>query len=60
MVVEALEEVTVPAGTFADCVRVHLGEESYAWLAPGVGLVRWVYLTGRVEELRDYSLSGGR
>lgn len=53
--VEAFEAVTVPAGTFEDCVRIHLGDDSYAWLAPGVGLVKWVLLTGRVEELEAFS-----
>ena len=53
--VEGFEEITVPAGTFPNAVRLHLGEGSYAWLAPGVGLVKWVYLTGREEALTGYT-----
>lgn len=53
--VEAFEDVTVPAGTFPRSVRLHLGKESYAWLAPGVGLVKWVYVTGREESLTAFT-----
>ena len=54
--VEGYESVTVPAGTFEGCVKLSLGQESYAWLAPDVGLVRWVLVTGRVEELESFTL----
>lgn len=50
---EALE---LPAGRFEDCLKIQLGEDSYAWLAPGVGLVKWALVTGRVEELEDFRL----
>lgn len=48
--VAAIEDVTVPAGSFSDCYRIELFEEVVArdttrsqwteWLAPGVGVVR--------------------
>ena len=47
--VEAIESVTVPAGTFASCYRyrkevVGGGPTEYwqEWIAPGIGLVQWV------------------
>jgi len=49
--VSAIEDVTVPAGAFTGCARLDLGQGSQAWLCPGVGLVKWVFVTGRVEEL---------
>jgi hypothetical protein len=89
-VVDAIETVEVPAGTFPGSVCVtftdHMdlegGEEAVvqlnpvhrvveavaellrdrvtlrarAWLAPGVGLVRWERATGRVDELVSYEI----
>jgi len=48
--VEAIENVTVPVGTFTNCIRFHktqlLGGSSnpnwYEWIAPGLGMVKWV------------------
>jgi len=57
IIVQGYETVTVPAGTFEDCLRIELGEDSYAWLAPGVGLVKWVLVTGRVEELESFTFA---
>ncbi len=56
--VEAIESVTVPAGTFEDCARLGLGQGSQAWLCPGVGLTKWVFVTGRVEELTAWNIPG--
>ncbi len=53
------EALDLPAGHFEDCLKIRLGEDSFAWLAPGVGLVKWVLVTGRVEELAAYE-PGGR
>ena len=57
--VEAIESLTVPAGTFDDCARIGLGGDSKAWLCPGVGLVKWIFVTGRVEELSAWEIPGG-
>jgi hypothetical protein len=48
--IEAVENVTVPVGTFTNCIRFHktqLGDDSpnpnwYEWMAPGLGMVKWV------------------
>jgi hypothetical protein len=50
------ESVTVPAGTFDPALHLDLGGKGEAWLAPGVGLVRWELVTGRVEELESWSI----
>lgn len=56
--VAAIERVTVPAGTFDDCVKLAVATEidgeretSTVWLAPGVGPVKLARATGRVDEL---------
>ncbi|MCP4808575.1 MAG: hypothetical protein GY913_35385 [Proteobacteria bacterium] len=49
-------DITVPAGTFTACAHIDLGQKgSSAWLCPGIGLVKWTLVTGRVEELASYS-----
>jgi hypothetical protein len=49
--VDAIENVTVPAGTFANCYKYHKQAldysgteraEWYEWIKPGLGLVKWV------------------
>ena len=48
--IEAIETVTVPAGTFTNCIKFHktqLGTSDfnpnwYEWIAPGKGMVKWV------------------
>jgi len=52
------EDVTVPLGAFKDCMKIKINEdwetahyEGYAWLAKGVGVVKWQRSTGRVDEL---------
>jgi hypothetical protein len=53
------EPVTVPAGHFDGALKIGLktvsadgdAEQSFAWFAAGVGLVKWIRATGRVEEL---------
>lgn len=54
------ETVTVPAGTFA-CLRLDQREvwetvthEGSVWLARGVGTVKRVYVTGRLEVLTAF------
>jgi hypothetical protein len=57
LTVLAVEDVTVPAGTFRGCLKVELndeGEKGTAWLAPGVGLVQWLRATGRRDVLVEY------
>jgi hypothetical protein len=65
--VEGNEDVTVPAGTFKDCLKIKTEEIHLAkppekeivytgtvWLAKGVGVVKWIRGTGRVDELVSY------
>ena len=48
--IEAVETVTVPAGTFPNCVKFHKTDLSgnhpnpnwYEWMLPGLGMVKWV------------------
>jgi hypothetical protein len=48
--IEAIETVTVPAGTFTNCLKQHktqLGTSDYnpnwyEWIKPGLGMVKWV------------------
>lgn len=54
--VEGFEALRLPAGRFEGCARIDLGQDSKAWLAPGVGLVKWIFVTGRVEELATWDL----
>jgi len=57
------ETITVPAGTFA-CIRLDQREvwsdKTYArapvWLARGIGTVKRMYVTGRVEVLTAFRL----
>ncbi len=52
-----IESVTVPAGTFADCIVVHVTTQNYkymAWLAPGVGMVKRIGVEG-LFELQNYT-----
>ena len=64
------EDITVPAGTFKDCLKIETTqtfhyapptpdtvEHATLWLARGVGLVKWVRATGRVELLTDFKLA---
>jgi len=59
--VTGYERVTVPAGTFDDCIRIQIRDdpksrdgESSVWLAKGVGLIKWHRKTGRIDELVRY------
>jgi len=58
------ESVVVPAGRFESCAKIRMRttysaeavvHNEFFWLAPGVGLVKWVRATGRVDELTRYS-----
>lgn len=64
-VVTRLEDITTPAGSFSQCYRLDFTEEirdpdttllSYSeWLAPGVGVVKWV--SGAAEkQLAQYRI----
>lgn len=68
--IEGVEDVTVPAGTFKACVKMKTEEievrkppeenvvlTGTVWLAKGVGVVKWIRATGRVEELAAYKLA---
>lgn len=69
--VEAIEDVTTSAGIFTNCYRLHLHtvsssqpsetEDSYIWLAEGVGIVKETLQNSEVSssrELRYASLNG--
>lgn len=55
----ALESITVPAGEFKNCLKVHIRSvwdsgtvyHEYIWLAKGIGMVKWQRTTGKIEEL---------
>ena len=58
IVVRGFEDVTVPAGTFKRCLKLGIdaeGGSGTAWLAPGVGLVKWDKATGRKQVLAQVS-----
>ncbi|HZS48702.1 MAG TPA: hypothetical protein VFC63_26760 [Blastocatellia bacterium] len=65
-VVEAKEDVTVPAGTFHDCFRIafrSIADELVEWFSPGVGMVKSTYHhNGTVDdelfELENYNVKG--
>lgn len=64
-VVTGIETMKVPAGTFNGCVHITFTtlsndepETAQAWLAPGVGMVRWIRASGRVDELVSYEIPG--
>jgi hypothetical protein len=59
--IEAIESVTVPAGTFADCIKIHEEEITpdgsisfWVWYAPNVGAVQYYY--PQQNERWDYLL----
>lgn len=80
-----LEDVTVPAGTFKQCLKLEIDEvwpehkmpnqrqptgevkpgemvpekkyKDVAWLAKGLGMVKWIRGTGRVDELSEFKIA---
>lgn len=43
----AIETVTVPAGTFTDCIKIHKYDHNedidwYEWVKPGLFMIKWV------------------
>jgi hypothetical protein len=61
------EEITVPAGTYKNCIKLELEQrgpkpakanKGTVWLAKGVGCVKRVYFTGRVDELASVTIPG--
>ena len=59
--IEAIESVTVPAGTFSDCIKIHEEEITpdgsisfWVWYAPDVGAVQYYY--PQQNERWDYLL----
>lgn len=58
----ALEDLTVPAGRFEKALKLGIkmlyadgnSEASFAWFGSGVGLIKRIRATGRVEELVSY------
>ena len=51
-----IEDVTVPAGTFTDCVKVYHTTGTYdsvAWYAEGIGMVQRIGVDG-VMKLQSY------
>jgi hypothetical protein len=69
MLVEGLDDVTVPAGTFEDCLRLRIRTEDgdrssdeTSWLARGVGLVKvqGTEIEGGVTEIFEIQLVAAR
>ncbi|MBN2229298.1 MAG: hypothetical protein JW779_06855 [Candidatus Thorarchaeota archaeon] len=63
--IEAIESVTVPAGTFDDCIRIHEEEITpdgavsfWVWYAPNIGAVQYHYpdQEDRWDRLVDYGV----
>lgn len=62
--VEDFQTITVPAGTFKNCAKIsldisHANGKTYSpmiWLAPGVGAVKRILTTGRIDELVSYTI----
>ena len=65
--VVAVEPITVPAGTFQDCLKIEqelstsglitLSQQSTIWLAPDFGLVKAISSNNTVFELIDYDIT---
>jgi len=64
--IEAIEDVTVPAGTFQNCIKMHEIENTpggladfHVWYAPNVGPVKYDYpnRANRTDLLESYSLT---
>lgn len=61
-IVEAFEDLRVPAGLFKRCARIRI-EDTWpdtestgdVWLAEGIGMIKWHRVTGRVDELVSVS-----
>jgi hypothetical protein len=64
---QSADVIKVPAGEYKDCVKIHIHEtwasgkeyDSDVWLARGVGMVKWVRSTGRVDELVKFAPGDG-
>jgi hypothetical protein len=65
--VRGREDVTVPAGMYKNCIKLEFEQrgpkpaktnKGAAWLAKGVGCVKRVYFTGRVDELASVTIPG--
>jgi len=56
-----IESITVPAGTFSDCMKVYFSffdgaVTGTSWYARGVGLIREIYADGETWELKSHGL----
>ena len=65
-VIEAIEDVTVPAGTFQNCIKMHEIENTpggladfHVWYAPEVGPIKYDYpnRANRTDVLESYSIT---
>lgn len=63
--IEAIEDVTVPAGTFEDCIKIHEEEITpdgdvsfWVWYAPNVGAVQYYYpqQNDRWDKATEYTI----
>lgn len=59
----AVEDVTVPAGTFTNCIKTYRDRGksmgSIQWYAPGIGMIKRIYESdsgGTIYEMTSYSL----
>ncbi len=64
--IDAIETVTVPAGIFENCIKVHEQETTpdgdisfWVWYAPGIAAVKYYYpdQANRTDVLYDYKVS---
>lgn len=62
--VAGFEDISVASGTFRKCAKLEVDDhwesgtsyKSTFWLAKGVGVVKWIRTTGRVEELSSFQI----
>ena len=64
--IDAIETITVPAGTFENCIKIHEQEitpdgkaDFYVWYAPNIGPVKYQYplRNNRIDVLTEYKIS---
>lgn len=57
-----IEDVTVPAGTFQNCLKIFRDRggisSTIIWYAPGIGSIKRVYQGGMIYELTSYQIQG--
>jgi len=62
--ISGIEDINVKAGNFENCLKIVIKTKwedgkTYSetiWLKRGVGMVKWIRTTGRIDELVKYSI----